>query len=179
MDWHSGLQELILDYFSDLYSPSNIHSESILDDFPVLLGADSNETLLAPITLDEVKRAVFSMHLDKSPGPDGFNPCFFQKNWEIVSRDVHQLVVSSFQQCSFPRILNSTILVLIPKKSKHKRMQDLRPIALCNVLYKIISKVIANQLKTVLQFIISENQCVFLSGRYITDNILISFVILH
>ena len=47
-----------------------------------------NENLIAPITHKEVKDAVFSMHPDKSPGPDGFNPAFFQSFWNVVGMDV-------------------------------------------------------------------------------------------
>ncbi|XP_013608089.1 PREDICTED: uncharacterized protein LOC106314815 [Brassica oleracea var. oleracea] len=78
-----------------------------------------------------------------------------------------------------PRTLNHTHVRLIPKSTEAKTVADYRPIALCNVYYKIISKLLANRLKQVLPDLISENQSAFVQKRAITDNILISHEVLH
>lgn len=72
-----------------------------------------------------------------------------------------------------------TNIVLVPKKKNPQHMADLRPISLCNVRYKIASKVLANRLKEVINFINSDEQSAFIPGHLISDNILISFEIIH
>ncbi|XP_074304741.1 uncharacterized protein LOC141639533 [Silene latifolia] len=75
----------------------------------------------------------------------------------------------------FPAALNSTHIVLIPKKKAPDKFVDYRPISLCNVLYKLISKVLENHLKLFLARLVSENQSAFTPGRMISDNIMIAF----
>ena len=81
--------------------------------------------------------------------------------------------------CDFPKGLNDTSIVLISKKSQHEYLSDMRPIALCNVLYNIVANMLANRLNLVLDCVILESQSAFVSGHAITDNIFIYAEILH
>lgn len=119
------------------------------------------------------------MHPDKASGPDGLNPAFFQQFWAMLGKEVFNCCKEWLQVGSFPAHINDTNVVLIPKKENVCNMKDLRPIALCNVLYKILAKVLANRLKLVLPGSISENQSAFVAGRNITDNVLVAFEIIH
>lgn len=97
------------------------------------------------------------MQPDKSPGPNGMNFAFFQKFWSIIGEDVSSTCLDFIRQCEFPIGLNETSIVLIPKKSNPEHITDLRPIALCDVLYKIITKMLANRLKLILGSLISDS----------------------
>lgn len=167
VEWETGLQETMVDYFTEL----NYMSTKITE--------EQNEELLMPIEDEEVKRALFHMHPDKSPGPNGMSPAFYQKFWSIVGGDIIQLVRNFFLNCSFDEHLTDTNIVLIPKKKCAIFMTDLRPISLCNVVYKIASKVLANRLKCVIHKAISETQRAFIPGRLITCNIMISYEVMH
>ena len=75
--------------------------------------------------------------------------------------------------------INKTNIALVPKTNNPQRMTDFRPISLCNVVYRLISKALANRLKTILPHIISENQIAFTADRLITDNVLVAYEIMH
>ena len=115
----------------------------------------------------------------KAPGPNGMPPLFFQTYWTDVSMDVTHAVLSCLNSCSILKSINHTFITLIPKVNNLEKVSNFRPISFCNVIYKIISKLIANRLKPVLNSIISETQSAFIADRVITNNILITFESLH
>ena len=140
---------------------------------------EHNRMLVALFRMEEFTKAVHQMHPDTSPGLDGFNPAFFQRFWPLIGVDIFQLGTNWLNQGEFPKNLNATIIALIPKNSNPISMKDLRSIPLCNVLYKIIAKVLANRLKIILPALIDEAQSTFVPGRAITDNILVAFESIH
>lgn len=114
------------------------------------------------------------MPSNKSPGPDGF-PCeFYKATWSVIAHDFTVAIQSVFMKSFLPKRINSTVLALIPKKKKALEMKDYRHIACCNVLYKVVSKIIANRLKPFLPRIISTNQSAFIQGRLLMENVLLA-----
>ncbi|GAU45948.1 hypothetical protein TSUD_238520 [Trifolium subterraneum] len=140
---------------------------------------DDNVVLTAPITKVEIQQALFQMHPDKSPGPDGFSPAFYQRFWEQCSDDIFSDASTWLERGYFPTSLNKTNICLIPKCDNPTSMKDLRPISLCNILYKMISKVLANRLKCCLDKCVSQEQSAFVEGRSILDNALIATEVIH
>jgi hypothetical protein len=128
---------------------------------------------------EEIREAIFQMSPLKAHGPDGYSAGFFQDNWPIVGEEVCQAIFTSLNSGILNTDLNFTYIALIPKKQDASIVSDFRPISLCNVLYKIISKVLANKLKEILPKIISATQSAFIPGRLITDNILAAYETLH
>ena len=108
------------------------------------------EILSSEYTADEVKSALFQMGPTKAPGPDGMNALFYQKFWHIVGDDVTNAVLNFLNSGNMDPEINYTHIVLIPKLKSPEKMSDYRPISLCNVIYKIISKVLANRMKKIL-----------------------------
>ena len=78
-----------------------------------------------------------------------------------------------------PCRLNDTYVCLIPKVKSPQKVTEFRPISLCNVVYRLISKILANRLKRVLDAVIDELQSAFVPGRLITNNVLVAFEIMH
>ncbi|XP_019179708.1 PREDICTED: uncharacterized protein LOC109174921 [Ipomoea nil] len=107
------------------------------------------------------------------------NPGFYQEYWDNVGEDVSKFIVNCLNSGSLPEGLNDTNVVLIPKKDVPETVADMRPIALSNVLYRIMAKVIANRMKPLMGNLISEAQSAFIPGRLITDNILIAAEVRH
>ncbi|KAF5472052.1 hypothetical protein F2P56_008799 [Juglans regia] len=125
----------------------------------------------------EIRSAVFQMQAQKAPGLNGMLPLFFQKYWHVVGGKVLGTVLQVLNTGIMSTDLNLTHIVLILKKRQLVFFKDYRPISLCNVVYKIIAKVLANRLKLVLPSVISPSQCAFIPGRLITDNVLVAYEI--
>lgn len=117
---------------------------------------------------------LFSMPTNKSPGPDGFTCEFFKDSWAIVGKDFVVAIQSFFKTGFLPKGVNSTILALIPKKKDAVVMKDYGSISCCNVLYKVISKLLANRLKTILPKFIAPNQSAFVKDRLLMENLLLA-----
>ena len=166
---------MFVDYFQELFTSSNpIVSEELLDAVHPKVTNSMNEVLLQDFRSAEVEKALKQMHPQKAPGPDGMPPLFFQHFWPTVNSVVIKTVVDFLNHGVAPPKFHETHIVLIPKTKNPSRVTDYRPISLCNVAYKLASKVVANRMRVVLKDIVCENQSAFVADRLITDNILVA-----
>ena len=138
-----------------------------------------HQILSSDFIVDKIKAALFQMGPTKAPRPDAMNALFYQKFWHVVGDNVVFAMLDYLNYGVMLPDINHTIIVLIPKVKNPEKMFDFQLISLCNVSYKIISKVLANRLKQILLTIISPIQSAFVPGRLITDNILVAYETLH
>lgn len=128
--------------------------------------------LVQPIHAKEIKEIIFSMPLNKASGPDGYTVEFFKTAWPVVGKDLVTAVQSFFLYGFMPKGINGTILSLVPKVTNPESMKDYRPIACCNLIYKVISKILAQRLKHILPEAIELSQSAFVKGRLLLENVL-------
>lgn len=142
------------------------------------LSVESLSILNHDFSASEVREAIFQMFPTKAPGPDGFSAIFYQKLWNIVGVDITRATLKMLNDCHMGGI-GDTVICLIPKSSGAVKVDDFRPISLCNVTSKLISKVLANRLKRVLPEVVTECQGAFVPGRLITDNFILAHEVGH
>ena len=105
---------------------------------------------------EEVPQVLVKMEGDKALGLNGFTMAFFHKCWRVVEAVVMVVFKHFHRYLVFERSLNASFLSLIPKKSNAVNIKDFRPISLVGNVYKLLSKVLANRLREVLDSLVSE-----------------------
>lgn len=173
------LCNLLKEYYSKVFAGYECRSCEPDISSDVSISDNQNVMLVAELQFEEFTEAVKCMHPDKASGPNGLNPAFFQHFWNLVGSDIFCNCKQWLLDCKFPATVNDTTLVLIPKKENVVKIKDLCPISLCNVLYKIVAKVLSNRLQKILPCIILEEQSAFVPGRHITDNVVVAFELLN
>uniref|UniRef100_A0A2N9FFZ2 Reverse transcriptase domain-containing protein n=1 Tax=Fagus sylvatica TaxID=28930 RepID=A0A2N9FFZ2_FAGSY len=171
---------LFVEYYKSLFQTANPDQvEQVVEDIQCVVTAEMNSQLISEFTAVEVEIALKQMAPLKAPGPDSLPPIFYQKYWHLIGRDVTAAVLTCLNSGQILKAINHTHITLIPKVQNPEEVVEFRPISLCNVIYKLISKVLANRLKILLPSIVFESQSAFIPGRLITDNILVAFETLH
>ncbi|KAK5811007.1 hypothetical protein PVK06_026324 [Gossypium arboreum] len=167
-------------YFKELFiSKDTDECNRLFLSFSPCISEESNNELVVEFKAEEIIMAVKSIAPLKVSGEDGFLAIFYQRYWHIIGEEVTKYCLDVLHGRQNMEEINKTCIVLIPKVNSPKAMSQFRPISFCNVLYKIISKVIVNRFRKVMCYCIEDNQGAFIAGRQITDNIFVAYKILH
>lgn len=178
-----GIEKVLVEYHKEILSePQEARGQAITHiykEIPKLITVEQNKALMRAATMEEVEEVVMNMKKGKAPGPDGSTIEFYQAGWHFLGQEILEAVEESrLKQKIWPGI-NSTFLTPIPKSNKSEDAQGFRPIALCNVIYKIIATLIAKRLKPLLPSIISPEQTGFVEGRQILDGLVVTQEMIH
>ena len=169
--WCEGehqIATLFVNYFTSLFRldvPDINNMDGVLVTTSWVVTSEMNQYLLAEFTKIEVDVALKQMSPLKAPGPDGLPPIFYQHYLDKIGGDVAKSVLTWLNSGTICPSFNHTYITLIPKVKCPQKVMEFRPIALCNILYKLVSKVLANRLKKLLLDIISESQSAFQSDE--------------
>ena len=168
------------EFFTKVYE-SNGRPVSIIDfaGFKPIVTKQINDDLTKDLSDLEIYNAICHIGDDKAPGPDGLTARFYKFCWEIVGPDVIKEVKIFFRTSYMKQSINHTNICMIPKITNPETFSDYRPIALCNVLYKIISKCLVERLKGHLDAIVSDSQAAFIPRRLVNDNVMIAHEMMH
>lgn len=158
-------------YFKKIFGTS--HHSPVTADWSVLYPQEqpTQAQLTDPFSEEESKAAVFDLGSDKAPGPDGFPVFFFQHFWDLIKQDLIDIFNDPHQGDLDYKHINSALIVIIPKKHGASSPQEFRPISLLNSSYKIVSKVLSNRLKQVLDLYDEPTQSAFLQNRSTLDSV--------
>ncbi|KAK4274538.1 hypothetical protein QN277_017742 [Acacia crassicarpa] len=180
IDNEEELKRLVTNYFRNIYCANEQGSVGLVTraKFPAI----DRLTLLNISKMpedEEIRRALFAMGCYKAPGVDGFPPIFYKSNWSTVGAALCSFVKNAFLGKVSLDDANKTLISLIPKRENVELVAHFRPISLCTVHFKCITKIIALRLREVMNDIVSPFQTSFIKGRSIHDNIVVGQEILH
>ena len=160
-------------YFKNLYDSDQHTSGSteFLSGSPTLT-EQQRESCEKRFDVGELEQALFSMRNGTSPGPCGYTAEFFKTFWSDFKVLITQTVNEILDKGHMSQGMKTSVTVLIPKRGKdRRRVENLRPISLLNVLYKLITKAIALRVRNVIHGLIHDDQTEFIQGRFIGENI--------
>ena len=154
----NDIARVLITFYHELFTTSNpiLHQE-VLDQISHVISNDMNQELTCKFEEWEVAQALKQMSPMKAPGLDGMPPLFFQHFWPMIEGNVTHSVLSWLNSGTLPHPMNHTFITLIPKKKNPILVSEYHPINLCNVLYRIFSKVLANRLKKFLNSVITDH----------------------
>ena len=171
--------QLFIDRYRHLYNLQNHIRNIPADLFTPAIMVSENQQLCTLASMDELRTVITNLNPNRAPGVDGFNGAFYHSSWTIIATVLQAAVNNILRSGKLLAQVNHTLLYLIPKKTIPATFDDYHPITFCNVIYRIISKLLANKLKPLLSKLIDNNQSAFINGRRITNSIHLAHELCH
>eukprot|EP00253_Pinus_taeda_P036581 PITA_36581 len=177
------IEQVLMEHHKEILAEPQVDRrraiQEICSAIPSLVTEDQNKALMRAVTIEELAEVVKAMKKGTAPGPNGFTVDFYQAGWHFLGKEILDLVEESrINQKVWPA-LNSTFFALIPKGDNLEEANGFRPIALCNVIYKMITSLIAKRLKPLLDKLISAEQTGFVEGRQILNGLVVTQEVIH
>lgn len=168
-------------FFYDLFATKYqiVELNHILSSVGKCITKEEYLDLMVPYTDEEVFRPLKSMGPLNASRINGFSAILFQICWHIVGKELSLFCLGILNDNVNLKPTNVTNIVLVHKIQNPTSMANFRPISLCNVIYKIIAKLVANRFQRVLDVCIDSFQSDFVPGRLISNNVLLAYEILH
>ena len=152
----------ILDYCRKLFKEQSCDfriQEAFLDLMKCVIGQNESNILTADVTESEIWRVVNSMKNGKAPGLDGLPLEFYKEMWNVIKEQFIIIVKYMLTNMIMGKDMNKGVIKLVPKSNDTiSTLDNLRPITMLNVDYKIVAKIIANRMRQVLHLFISPEQ---------------------
>nr|KYP30980.1 Retrovirus-related Pol polyprotein LINE-1 [Cajanus cajan] len=170
IDGKSDLENMATTFYKNLFAADGkVEKFCLSKSYPQLSNHDQ-QFFEVPFSDQEIFEAMKRIGSLKAPGPDGFQAIFYQSQWEIVGPSLCKLIHDIQEDPSKVAEINHTFLTLIPKVEMVTSMKQMRPISLCNVSYKVLTKMLATRLRRVMESLVGPSQCSFVPNRQTTDH---------
>jgi hypothetical protein len=110
------IEEMTTGFYKRLFTAQDHTDSSVVTGFvPTKVTPVMNDILATPFSAQEVQKAMFMIHPNKAPGPDGFMTGFYQKHWYLIKEDVTRVVLLFLNGSEMPELINNTMIALILK----------------------------------------------------------------
>ncbi len=163
-----------VEYYETLYTAEGMDVNSanvLLNNIEPSLSVIDMELCESEISFEECEKAVRQCKTGKSPGIDGITNDFYKMYWDVIGKDFVELINYMWGKQELCSSQYSGLIRLLYKKGNREDITNWRPITLLNSDYKVIEKVLANRLKSILPEVINEDQKGFVQGRHIEENV--------
>ncbi|XP_043694149.1 uncharacterized protein LOC122644835 [Telopea speciosissima] len=162
---------LVAHYENFFKSGRTTRDAGLLSTIPSLVTELDNAMLTKIPSHDEIRFAVFYLDPTSAPGSDGYPGTFYRVCGDFIGRDVCRGIQSFFREGIVTKGVNCNFLCLIPKLENDNKVGQFHPLCLGNIFFKIIPKIMATRLSSILYKLISPEQGAFQKGRVIFENI--------